>query len=129
MGDRKSHAQATTADDRERLGFRWADRGRVVLAEQMEPVRRRVATRLVKAGLDTREVIARFRAEMQALAWMDHTSIAKVHDAGATDAGRPYFVSKYEVTRAVWTRVMGRNPSEFLGGPLSASARSKRRSR
>ena len=60
--------------------------GEVWLAEQKEPVRRRVALKLIKAGMDTREVIARFQSERQALALMDHPAIAKVFDAGATAA-------------------------------------------
>src|SRR5262249_41745726 len=66
--------------------------GLVFVAEQQQPVRRRVAVKVIKPGLDTREVIARFEAERQALALMDHPNIAKVLDAGATDSGRPYFV-------------------------------------
>ena len=66
--------------------------GVVYMAEQSHPVRRRVALKIIKPGLDTAQVIARFEAERQALALMDHPSIAKVFDAGATDAGRPYFV-------------------------------------
>jgi tetratricopeptide (TPR) repeat protein len=66
--------------------------GVVYLAEQEEPVRRRVALKVIKLGMDTRSVIARFEAERQALALMDHPNIARVLDAGATDAGRPYFV-------------------------------------
>ncbi|MBN2566243.1 MAG: protein kinase, partial [Candidatus Eisenbacteria bacterium] len=66
--------------------------GVVYLAEQEEPIRRRVALKIIKLGMDTRDVIARFEAERQALAMMDHPNIAKVHDAGATEAGRPYFV-------------------------------------
>ena len=66
--------------------------GDVYLAEQTEPVRRKVALKIIKLGMDTRQVIARFEAERQALALMDHANIAKVLDAGATDAGRPYFV-------------------------------------
>jgi serine/threonine protein kinase/tetratricopeptide (TPR) repeat protein len=66
--------------------------GVVFLAEQERPVRRRVALKIIKPGMDTREVIARFEAERQALALMDHACIAKVHDAGATANGRPYFV-------------------------------------
>jgi serine/threonine protein kinase/tetratricopeptide (TPR) repeat protein len=64
----------------------------VYMAEQTEPIRRRVALKIIKLGMDTRQVIARFEAERQALALMDHPSIAKVFDAGATDTGRPYFV-------------------------------------
>jgi hypothetical protein len=66
--------------------------GVVYMAEQEEPVRRRVALKIIKLGMDTRSVIARFEAERQALALMDHPNIAKVHDAGATESGRPYFV-------------------------------------
>ncbi|MEZ6232869.1 MAG: serine/threonine-protein kinase [Phycisphaerales bacterium] len=65
--------------------------GRVFLAEQDKPVRRRVALKILKAGMDTRQIIARFEAERQALAMMDHPAIARVYDAGATSAGRPYF--------------------------------------
>ena len=64
----------------------------VYMAEQEEPVRRRVALKVIKLGMDTRNVIARFEAERQALALMDHPNIAKVLDAGATETGRPYFV-------------------------------------
>ncbi len=66
--------------------------GIVYMAEQVEPVRRRVALKVIKLGMDTKSVIARFEAERQALALMDHPNIAKVLDAGATDTGRPYFV-------------------------------------
>src|SRR5215468_1628557 len=66
--------------------------GVVYMAEQTQPVRRRVALKLIKPGMDTKSVIARFEAERQALAMMDHPSIAKVFDAGATESGRPYFV-------------------------------------
>ena len=66
--------------------------GVVYMAEQTEPVRRKVALKVIKLGLDTRQVIARFEAERQALALMDHPNIAKVLDAGTTDSGRPYFV-------------------------------------
>jgi len=64
----------------------------VFMAEQKVPIRRKVALKIIKLGMDTKEVIARFEAERQALAIMDHPNIAKVLDAGATDAGRPYFV-------------------------------------
>ena len=66
--------------------------GVVYMAEQEQPVRRRVALKLIKLGMDTKQVIARFNAERQALALMDHPNIAKVLDAGATQTGRPYFV-------------------------------------
>src|SRR5437868_1291477 len=66
--------------------------GTVFMAEQTQPVRRTVALKLIKAGMDSRQVLARFGAERQALALMDHPNIARVFDAGTTDAGRPYFV-------------------------------------
>jgi WD40 repeat protein/DNA/RNA endonuclease YhcR with UshA esterase domain len=66
--------------------------GVVYVAEQTEPVRRRVALKVIKLGMDTKQVVARFEAERQALALMDHPNIAKVLDAGTTDVGRPYFV-------------------------------------
>jgi serine/threonine-protein kinase len=66
--------------------------GVVYMAEQEEPIRRRVALKIIKLGMDTKQVIARFEAERQALAMMDHLNIARVFDAGATDTGRPYFV-------------------------------------
>jgi len=66
--------------------------GVVWMAEQEAPVRRRVALKIIKLGMDTKEVVARFEAERQALAMMDHPNIASVLDGGATDTGRPYFV-------------------------------------
>jgi serine/threonine protein kinase/WD40 repeat protein len=66
--------------------------GVVYMAEQEQPVKRRVALKVIKLGMDTRNIIARFEAERQALALMDHPNIAKVLDAGATETGRPYFV-------------------------------------
>jgi RNA polymerase sigma factor (TIGR02999 family) len=66
--------------------------GVVFLAEQQAPIRRRVALKIIKLGMDTRQVIVRFEAERQALAMMDHQNIARVLDAGTTDSGRPYFV-------------------------------------
>jgi serine/threonine protein kinase len=75
---------------REKLGEGGC--GAVYVAEQTEPVRRRVALKIIKLGMDTRSVIARFEAERQALAMMDHPNIAKVLDAGTTDTGRPFFV-------------------------------------
>jgi tRNA A-37 threonylcarbamoyl transferase component Bud32 len=73
--------------------------GVVYVAEQKEPVKRRVAIKIIKLGMDTRQVVARFEAERQALALMDHPNIAKVLDAGATESGRPYFVM--ELVRGV----------------------------
>ena len=66
--------------------------GLVFVAEQQQPVRRKVALKIIKPGMDTRDVIARFEAERQALALMDHPNIAQVFDAGTTESGRPYFV-------------------------------------
>ena len=66
--------------------------GTVYMAEQEKPVRRRVALKIIKAGMDTDQFVARFEAERQALALMDHPSIARVFDAGTTDTGRPFFV-------------------------------------
>jgi hypothetical protein len=73
--------------------------GIVYMADQHTPVRRRVALKIIKPGMDTKQVIARFKAELQALALMDHPNIARAIDAGATDAGRPYFVM--ELVRGV----------------------------
>src|SRR5437867_4355230 len=69
--------------------------GVVYMAEQTEPVQRRVALKIIKLGMDTKQVIARFEAERQVLALMDHPNIAKVLDGGVTEAGRPYFVMEY----------------------------------
>ncbi|MFT4551039.1 MAG: serine/threonine protein kinase, partial [Verrucomicrobiales bacterium] len=66
--------------------------GMVYAADQQKPVRRQVALKIIKLGMDTKSVIARFESERQALALMDHPNIAKVFDAGATENGRPYFV-------------------------------------
>ena len=66
--------------------------GVVYMAEQEHPVRRKLALKIIKPGMDSQQVVARFEAERQALAVMDHTNIAKVFDAGATESGRPYFV-------------------------------------
>src|ERR1700730_4562124 len=73
--------------------------GTVFMADQSQPVQRKVALKIIKPGMDSRQVIGRFEAERQALAMMDHPNIAKIHDGGTTDgepgcvsAGRPYFV-------------------------------------
>ena len=80
------------------------------MAEQEEPVRRRVALKIIKLGMDTKQVIARFEAERQALAMMDHPNIAKVLDAGATETGRPYFVM--ELVRGMpITELLRREPA------------------
>ena len=65
------------------------------MAEQRQPVKRRVAVKIIKRGMDSRQVIARFEAERQALALMDHPNIAKVLDGGSTGTGQPYFVMEY----------------------------------
>src|SRR5437879_2420217 len=66
--------------------------GTVFMAEQTQPVQRKVALKIIKPGMDSHQIIARFEAERQALAMMDHVNIARVFDAGATESGRPYFV-------------------------------------
>jgi len=69
--------------------------GIVYLAEQQEPMRRKVALKVIKPGMDSKRVMARFEAERQALALLDHSNIAQVYDAGTTESGRPYFVMEY----------------------------------
>src|SRR5215468_6487205 len=69
--------------------------GEVWVAEQLEPLRRKVAFKVIKAGMDTKQVVARFEVERQALALMGHPAIARVFDGGATPEGRPYFVMEY----------------------------------
>ena len=69
--------------------------GTVWVAQQTEPIRRRVALKLIKPGMDSRQVLSRFEVERQALALMDHPNIAKVFDGGVTDQGRPFFVMEY----------------------------------
>ena len=96
----------------------------VFMAEQMEPVQRKVALKVIKAGMDTREVNARFEAERQALALMDHPNIAQVLDGGATTSGRPYFVMelvrgipitefrRFVCRGFVWWRIWPANPRQ-----------------
>lgn len=109
-GNRPEHAQASGVEPGDRLGpYQLLGRigegasSAVYLAEQEQPVRRWVALKVIKAGMDTRQVIARFELERQALAVMDHPGIAKVLDAGATPNGRPFFVMELvrglEITR------------------------------
>jgi serine/threonine protein kinase len=69
--------------------------GIVYRAEQEEPVRRDVALKIIKPGMDSIQVIGRFEAERQTLAWLDHPNIAHIYDGGTTEAGRPYFVMEY----------------------------------
>ena len=85
--------------------------GVVFLAEQAQPVRRQVALKIIRPGMDSRQVLARFEAERQALALMDHPNIAKVLDAGATPAGRPYFVMEL-VQGVPITDVLRRAPAD-----------------
>ena len=92
--------------------------GLVYLAEQTQPVRRRVALKLIKLGMDTKQVIARFGAERQALAMMDHPNIAKVLDAGTTEKGRPYFVM--ELVRGIRITVTRTNFPRRNGSPCSS---------
>src|SRR5439155_18315718 len=75
--------------------------GDVWMAEQREPVKRRVALKIIKLGMDSGQIVARFEAERQALAMMDHAKIAKIFDADVTDTGRPYFVM--ELVRGIKT--------------------------
>src|SRR5216683_7389587 len=100
-------AQATTPDTSVAVGTVVAGRykileslgeggmGTVWVAEQTQPVRRKVAVKLIKAGMDSKMVLSRFEAERQALAVMDHPNIAKVLDGGTTEGGRPFFVMEY----------------------------------
>ena len=99
--------------------------GVVFMAEQTEPVQRTVALKIIKPGMDTRQVIARFEAERQALAMMDHPNIAKVLDAGTTDSGRPYFVM--ELVKGVpITEVLRRTTSVAPRAAGAVHARSAR---
>ncbi len=92
--------------------------GVVFVAEQMQPVRRKVALKILKPGMDSRPIVARFEAERQALAIMDHPNIAKVHDGGTTPSGRPYFVM--ELVKGVpITEFCDQN--QLMGMPLTSS--------
>jgi serine/threonine protein kinase len=82
--------------------------GLVFVAEQQQSIRRKVALKVIKPGMDTRAVIARFEAERQALALMDHPNIARVLDAGTTASGRPFFVM--ELVKGVFTQVSRPTP-------------------
>jgi hypothetical protein len=108
--------------------------GSVWAAEQKRPVKRRVALKIIKLGMDTKQVIARFEAERQALAMMDHPNIAKVLDAGTTETGRPFFVmelvrasrSSSTATRRSWTPRPGSICSP--GSATRSSTRTRRAS-
>ncbi len=104
--------------------------GVVFMAEQTEPVKRTVALKIIKPGMDTRQVIARFEAERQAVAMMDHPNIAKVLDAGTTDSGRPYFVmelvkgvpiTKYCDDKRLPLRAAGAHPAGLPSGTTRPS--------
>ena len=101
--------------------------GEVWMAEQRQPIRRKVALKIIKAGMDTRQVVARFEAERQALALMDHPNIAKVLDAGATACGRPYFVMEL-VKGTPITAYCDAAPADAPASGWSCSCRSARRS-
>ena len=94
LGDAPLHEGPGTVIGRYKLLQQIGEGGMgvVYMAEQEEPVRRRVALKVIKLGMDTRQIVARFEAERQALAMMDHPNIARVLDGGATETGRPYFV-------------------------------------
>ena len=101
--------------------------GVVFMAEQTQPVRRKVALKVLKAGMDTRQVVARFEAERQALALMDHPNIAHIFDGGETVVGRPYFVM--ELVKGIpitdfcdQNRFAARGPSEVVRPCLSSGA-------
>jgi serine/threonine protein kinase/WD40 repeat protein/tetratricopeptide (TPR) repeat protein len=95
--ERQSEAPGTVIAGRYKLleSIGEGGMGEVWVAEQTQPVRRKVALKLIKAGMDSKSVLARFEAERQALAMMDHPNIAKVLDGGLTDSSRPYFVMEY----------------------------------
>ena len=97
-----ARAVGANAEDETRIGPYWiretigeGGMGTVYLAEQREPIHRKVALKVIKLGMNTREVVTRFEIERQALAMLDHRGIAQVHDAGTTESGRPYFVMEY----------------------------------
>src|SRR5262249_35377478 len=103
--------------------------GLVFVAEQQQPVRRRVALKIIKPGMDSRQVVARFEAERQALAMMDHANIAKVHDGGTTPEGRPYFVMELVNTSRTGLHQEKLSPARAhfcLPGPTTPSAYSHR---
>ena len=99
--------------------------GSVWMAQQTEPVRRLVAVKLIKAGMDSRQVVARFEAERQALALMDHPNIARVLDGGTTSGGRPYFVM--DLVKGMPSPATATNTTSRRGSGWSCSSRSARR--
>ena len=101
--------------------------GLVFVAEQQHAVRRKVALKIIKPGMDSRDVIARFEAERQALALMDHPNIARVFDAGTTESGRPYFVMEL-VQGHPDRRVLRRTAAHDPASGSTCSSRSARRS-
>jgi hypothetical protein len=108
--------------------------GTVYLAEQSQPVQRKVALKIIKPGMDTRQVVARFEAERQALALMDHPSIARVLDGGTTEGGRPFFVMELvkgvPITRYCDEHRLSRRRSRVWprsGAPRASRSRPRRR--
>jgi serine/threonine protein kinase/tetratricopeptide (TPR) repeat protein len=99
--------------------------GSVYLAEQTHPIRRQVALKVIKLGMDTRQVVARFETERQALALMDHPNIAHVYDAGTSDRGRPYFVMEYvegePITQYCDRKLLNTRERLELFGPVCAA--------
>ena len=96
--------------------------GTVYEAEQLEPLRRTVALKVIRCGMDTDEVLARFESERQALAVMDHPNIARALDAGTTDEGLPYFVMELVRRRADHRATATGTASISAGGSSSSSA-------
>jgi serine/threonine protein kinase len=99
--------------------------GLVFVAEQRQPVRRKVALKVIKPGMDSRQIVARFEAERQALALMDHPHIAKIYDGGATTSGRPYFVMEL-VKGAPITTFCDDNQLDRAPGSICSSTFAKR---
>ena len=95
--------------------------GTVWKAEQTQPVRRMVALKLIKAGMDSRTVLSRFEAERQALALMEHPNIARVLDGGTTESGRPFFVMEY-VKGVPFTQLLRRRPPDHRPAPRALRA-------
>ena len=100
--DQETESSVPPTKDHERIGpykilevLGEGGMGIVYLAEQETPIRRRVALKVIKPGMDSKQVLARFESERQALALMNHPNIARVFDAGATEQGRPYFVMEH----------------------------------
>ena len=133
----KTTSAGKTIGDRYRLLEEIGEGGMgdVWVAEQLQPVRRRVAIKLIKPGMDSRQVLSRFELERQALALMDHPNIAKVLDGGVTDEGHPFFAMEFvkgvpitEYCDSVPGQRRRASPSFRAGLPGGASTRIKRES-